>query len=189
PSGDGSAPPPATTPEAGGEMTPEATMEMTPEATMEMTPEAGGEMTPEATMEMTPEATPPPTEEAGEDVQIAGNNDQRVEINIKGGQAQASGAISYPQGDTIDVVTYRVVGFDSVTTSGNVTVTVLCSGPDAGLAFANTSGGGGGGQACGSAVVGTNFHTNVNDTGRVSISLNQGDNAYVSWTVILNAAE
>ncbi len=183
---------PASTPEAGG---PASTPESGgPASTPEATPEMGGEMTPEATQEMGGEMTPEPTQEATpeaqqEDVQIAGNNDQTIQINIKGGQAQASGAVSYPQGDTIDTVTYRVVGFDSVTTSGNVTVTILCSGTAAGLAFANTSGGGGGGRSCGSAVVGTNFHTNDSDTGRVSISLTEGDNVFVGWTVILNASQ
>lgn len=102
--------------------TPEATetVEMTEEATETM------EMTEEASMTEEPEVT----EEANDQTQVAPEDiDQASEINIKqSGTQSISGNISYPTGDTRDVVTFTITGFDSVTTFADIQYTLFCNG-------------------------------------------------------------
>jgi uncharacterized protein YraI len=159
------APPP---PSTGGETQP----------TEEPTEEPSGDETP-PTEEATEEPTEEPTEEAGEEAQLAGNNSQRVDVNIKNTSQTISGAVSYPNGVTSDTVSIFVGGFDSVTTSGNVTYTLTCFGE--GTEFISVSGLG----SCGSSS--TRFYTNDSDTDRFVISLTGGDNAYVNWQIVITA--
>lgn len=142
--------------------------------------------TPTATQDPAPVTTPDVTDEAPEtQAQIATDNDQSIEINIKNDNRTVSGAISYPEGDTQDTVSYRVVGFDSITKSGNVTITVVCTGN--GSENAKVSFGGGGGVSCNGATS-TQFHTNDSNQGRVQVSLSAGDGAYVNWTIVFSAS-
>jgi uncharacterized protein YraI len=134
-----------------------------------------------------PTATPSPTATtASQQAPIAeADNDQSLEINIKSDSKTLTGAISFPQGDTQDAVFYRVLGFDSVTTSGNVNITAVCTGP--GAENARVSFGGGAGVPCNGASS-TQFHTNDSNQGRVSVSLQAGDGALVNWTLVFNAS-
>jgi|GEM_PF-4123424 len=157
------------TPMATGEATETMTQESTEMATETMTQES----TEMATETMTQEAT---EEQTGGNEQLAGNNDVSTEVNIKGGSVSFSGAVSYPNGDTTDTVSYRVTGFDSVTTSGTLSITVTCSGT--GVEFISVNPGSCNGTS-------SQFHTNDSDQGRITISLTGGDGAYVNWTVVI----
>lgn len=151
----------------------------TPEVT-DVTP------TTEATVEATAEATPEVT--TTQEVQanpVAPDGDQTIEINIKNDSRTVSGAVSYPDGNTQDIITYRVTGFDSVTTAGNVTITAVCTGAGAENARVNFTGGSGGVPCNGASS--TQFHTNDSNQGRVQVSLTAGDGAYVNWTLVFSA--
>lgn len=147
----------------------------TQEAT-EQPGQGGGQPTEEAT-----EAAPP---QATEEVQApaAGNNSQTVDVNIKNFNNAYSGAISYPNGVNSDTVTIRVSGFDSITTSGNVTYTLTCTGTGSENVVVN----GGGLSRCGSSA--TRFYTNDSNQDRITISINTGNNVYIQWSLVISAS-
>lgn len=133
----------------------------------------------------TPTQAPITTEEAAPQAQVAGDNDQSIEVNIKSESRTVTGAISFPQGNTEDVVSYRVVNFDSITTSGNVVITAVCTGAGAENALVNFAGGSGGVPCNGASA--TQFHTNDSNQGRVRVSISSGNGAYVNWTLVFSA--
>jgi uncharacterized protein YraI len=156
-----------------------------PAATEQATQPAPGST--EQATQPPPGATEQPTQPSNGQgqAQIAGDNETSTEINIKNGNVSHSGNISYPDGDRQDTVFYRVVGFDSVTTSGDVNYTVTCTGPGAEFARVSTTANASGGSPCPRS--GTNFHTDDSDQGRLTIYLEGGEGAYVTWTVVLTA--
>jgi hypothetical protein len=102
-----------------------------------------------------------------------------TELNIKNGVVNESGVISYPNGDTMDQVYIKVVGFDSVTTSGDASITLTCTGD--GVGNVQVFGGGGCNQTW------DKFFTNDSDQYTMRVSLESGSNAYVNWTLIVSA--
>lgn len=102
-----------------------------------------------------------------------------TEPNIKNDSQSFSDAISYPNGDTKDQVSVRAVGFDSITTSGDMTYTLTCSGK--GVGSVQVFGGG----PCNNTW--TDFYTDGSYQETIRISLQSGGNAYVSWTLVIPA--
>jgi len=161
---------------AYGEQQPEVTE--TPEATesAEMTEEP--EMT--ETVEMTEE--PDVTEEANQ-AQVAPEDiDQTGEINIKqSGTQTMTGNISYPTGDTQDVVNFAITGFDSVTTFGDIQYTLFCNGDATNISasLGNT------GIACNATQTiraqGSNNQGTGNSSITFSIEYTGGESQYVDW--------
>ena len=102
-----------------------------------------------------------------------------TELNIKNGVINESGAISYPEGDTQDQVFIKVVGFDSVTTSGNASFTLTCTGE--GVEYVQVFGGGDCNETW------EEFFTDDSDQETIRVYLESGSNAYVTWTLIVSA--
>lgn len=107
------------------------------------------------------------------------DSDISVDVNIKNHTSSHNGEISYPNGDTTDRVFVHIVGFDSVTTSGEAQFTLACSGD--GVGNVSVTGGG----SCNDTW--TKFFTNDSDNLTITIKLDSGSNAYVEWTLIISA--
>jgi uncharacterized protein YraI len=110
------------------------------------------------------------------------DNDEKVDVNVKGDSKSLNGAVSYPDGDTTDTIFVDVGGFDSVKTSGNVTYTLTCSGGDPKV----TSVGGAiknGSPGCNKTW--TVFYTN--DSDKETIKIKMESNGYVNWTLVISA--
>lgn len=101
-----------------------------------------------------------------------------TEVNIKDDTQTHSGVISYPDGDNLDQVHVRVVGFDSVTTSGNITYTLTCNGE--GLANVQVHNG-----QCNDTW--TEFYTDDSYQETIRVYLESGGSAYINWTLIISA--
>ncbi len=146
-------------------------------ATYEATATTGGTTIPTPTVVATTDATPTleETPTTAGDV-AAPDSDLSIEVNIKNGAGSYSSDISYPDGDTTDAIFVRIVGFDSVTTSGDVTYTLTCVGT--GVAYVQTNEGG-----CNQSW--TVFYTNDSDTDRFTFELT--DAGYVTWTLVVSA--
>jgi hypothetical protein len=123
--------------------------------------------------------TAPPT--ATEAVQQVAPADSAffVDVNIKDGQATLSDFVSYPDGDTEDEVFWNIVGFDSITTAGNLQVIITCTGDGAGSV---TFFSGGSTYACGDTF--SQFVTNDSDSGLIRVTATSGDNTYVQYTLL-----
>ena len=136
-----------------------------------------------------PTPTYTPSYTPTEAVQIAPpDNDYFTEVNIKGGSATVSGVISYPNGDTTDKIFYDVVGFDSVTTAGEVQLVMTCSGSGTGNVRINFNNVGNvGNTTCPGNT--TKLHTTDSDQGFIRIDLIAGNNAFVNWTLTLTGLE
>jgi hypothetical protein len=107
----------------------------------------------------------------------APDTDLNIEINIKNFTASYAGDVSYPTGDTKDVINITVVGFDSVLTAGDVTFTVTCAGAVSG---ADVSPG-----DCNQTF--TQHYTTDSDTDKITIELKSGSNAYMTWILVISA--
>ncbi|MEW6094064.1 MAG: hypothetical protein AB1531_08880 [Chloroflexota bacterium] len=138
-----------------------------------------------------PTSTPPgPTltiESGGGGAQTApADSDIVASLNIKNDNQTFNGVISYPDGDTYDRIFINVTGFDSVTTSGNVTLTAVCTGTGVGnvkvTSVGNTTSGT---PACNSTWV--NFSGNDSNQITVRFYLDSGGDAYVNWTLVVSA--
>jgi uncharacterized protein YraI len=132
-------------------------------------------------------SSPTQTTSGGGGAQTApSDSDIVTTLNIKSDNKTLNGVISYPSGDTIDQVYVNVSGFDSGTTSGNVTLTAVCSGEGAGNAKVFFTGiVKSGTPACNSTWV--TFVGNDNNQIFVRFYLDSGGSAYVNWTLILSA--
>jgi hypothetical protein len=107
-------------------------------------------------------------------------------LNIKNDTKTFNGVISYPDGDASDRVFINVSGFDSITTSGNVTLTATCSGTGVGAVKVSSVGNTTSGTpACNSTWV--NFTGNESNQITVRFYLDSGGGAYVNWTLIVSA--
>lgn len=100
-------------------------------------------------------------------------------VNIKDNNQVRSGVISNPDGDTQDQLFIKIVGFDSITTSG----TVLFAPTRTGEGVANVKVFGGDG--CNDSW--TQFFTNDSDQQTIRIYLDSGGSAYVNWTLVILA--
>lgn len=151
----------------------------------------GGNSTPTYTYTPTTEGAtaPPPTATTSEQT-APPDNDYFTEVNIKGGSSTVSGAISYPNGDTTDKIFYDVTGFDSVKTSGDVQLIMVCSGTGTENVRVNFNNVGSVGTVtCNGSATTTKFHTNDSDQGFVRIDLIGGSGAYVNWSLTLTGLE
>ena len=146
--------------------------------TITATPTAGG-----STYTPTPSYTPTSA------VQTAPpDNDYFPQVNIKGGSTTVNGVISYPDGDTNDKIFYDVIGFDSVTTSGDVQLVLTCSGTGTEHVRINFNNVGSvGNTTCPGTV--TKFHTNDSHQGFIRVDLIGGNNSYVNWSLTLTGLE
>lgn len=107
------------------------------------------------------------------------DSDITTDVNIKNDAKSYNGVISYPNGDTIDQIYVHIVGFDSVTTSGDVSFTLTCSGEGAGNVKVF------GGGSCNNTW--TKFFTNDSDQQLIRVYLDSGGSAYVNWTLVISA--
>ena len=150
------------------------------------TPSGGGDggddTTPTPTMAYTEEAgptlTPSYTDVPDEDV-APPDSDITTDLDIKGGTINYSGDISYPSGDANDRIYVDVIGFDSITTAGDVVFTLTCS--SSGNSPSVSYGGGSvtnGSPGCNSTW--TVFFTNDSAPGVLTIK--QESSGYTEWT-------
>lgn len=107
------------------------------------------------------------------------DSDISTDVNIKNDAKSYNGVISYPDGDTIDQIYVHIVGFDSITTSGDVSFTLTCSGEGAGNVKVF------GGGSCNNTW--TKFFTNDSDQQLIRVYLDSGGSAYVNWTLVISA--
>ena len=94
--------------------------------------------------------------------------------------------ISYPNGDTEDVVHYTLTGYDSVTTVGYSTITVNCAGPDADkvkIKFLNT------GNTVSCPATHDYFNNEYSKTGGVTIWFDSGSGLYATWSVSITTSK
>jgi uncharacterized protein YraI len=111
------------------------------------------------------------------------DSDIVTSLNIKDDTKTFNGVISFPDGDTSDRVYINVSGFDSIVSSGNVTLTAVCSGGSAKVSsVGNTTSGT---PACNSTWV--SFAGNDSNQITVRFYLDSGSSAYVNWTLIVSA--
>lgn len=110
------------------------------------------------------------------------DSDIKAKINVKNGNINYSGEVSYPDGDATDKIFVTVEGFDSVKTSGTVIYTLTCSG---GTPNVKAVGGAvkSGTPGCNSTW--TAFYTN--DSNSQTITITQDSNGYTNWTLIAAA--
>jgi uncharacterized protein YraI len=178
---------PVTSQETGGgqpQATEQATQQATEQATQQATEQATQQPTDQPTDQPTEQPTEEPTQDQGGQQQIAGDNEVTgVQIDIKNDSKAYSGYISYPNGNTQDSVSYTVTGFDSITTSGTVNITAICTGPGAENARVNFTGQASGGVPCNGAATSV-FHTNDSAFGKVTVFIQSGDGAYVNWNLV-----
>jgi hypothetical protein len=102
-----------------------------------------------------------------------------VDINIKGGQATHSDAVSYPNGDTEDEVFWNISGFDSVTQSGDLQIIISCDGEGLSnvvFTMANAT------YSCGDVV--DRFVTDDSDSGLIRVTATGGSDIYVTYTIL-----
>lgn len=125
-----------------------------------------------------PTTAPPTATEAAQQV-APPDSAYFVEVDIKGGQATLGDAVSYPDGDTEDEIFWDVVGFDSITTAGNLQVVITCTGDGTGNVTFFSSGSN---YACGDTF--TQFVTNDSDSGLIRVTATSGDNTYVQYTLL-----
>lgn len=112
------------------------------------------------------------------------DNNITVDANIKNQSSTHSDVISYPTGDTQDRVIVRVSGFDGTTTSGELRFTLTCTGVGAGNVKVTAVTSNGGTVGCNSSW--TAFFTNVSTNHNITISLDNGPAAYVTWTLLIS---
>lgn len=102
-----------------------------------------------------------------------------VDINIKGGQATHSDAVSYPNGDTEDEVFWNISGFDSVTQSGDLQIIISCDGEGLSnvvFTMANAT------YSCGDVI--DRFVTDDSDSGLIRVTATGGSDIYVTYTIL-----
>ncbi len=151
--------------------------------------DTGGGATPTYTATVEGATAPPPTATTSEQI-APPDSDYSTEVSIKGGSATVSGAISYPNGDTTDKIFYDVKDFDSVTTSGEVQLIMVCTGTGTENVRVNFNNVGSVGTVtCNGSATTTKFHTNDSDQGFVRIDLIGGSGAYVNWSLTLTGLE
>lgn len=159
--------PNATYPGAGGGGT-QATPTATSEGTTAPTPTDGG---PTATPTTSAQIAPP-------------DSDQNTTLDYRGDTVTLTGTISYPEGDTTDRVFYTVTGFSQVEPSGEVQLTITCSGTGVEHVRVNFNNVGSvGPSSCNSST--TKFFTDDSDQGFFRIDLVGGEGSYVNWTLTL----
>ncbi|MEO1442578.1 MAG: SH3 domain-containing protein, partial [Chloroflexota bacterium] len=148
-----------------------ATEAMATEEMTEPAPMMTEEMMDMETQEVTAQIAPP-------------DDNQAVEYNIKGQPQAYSGSISYPDGDTSDVVNFTLTGYDSVTQRAELSWTVFCNGDAENVEVLF------GGQSVGGC--NTSFQRAINagngnggGTARASVTIQYtgGDGAYMDWQI------
>jgi hypothetical protein len=107
------------------------------------------------------------------------DSDIRTEVDIKDDAQSFNDVISYPDGDTTDRVSIRVVGFDGGTSSGYLNFTLTCSGE--GVGNVKVSGDG----DCNENWSRIFYTDNYNYT--ITIKLESGGSAYVNWNLVISA--
>ena len=146
------------------------------------TASSSGSTSPTATASSGGGASPTATSSGGGGGQTAPSDSNiSTELNIKNGVVNENGVISYPNGDNQDQVFIKVVGFDSVTTSGDASFTLTCSGQGVENVQVFSLGGGDCNETW------DDFFTNDSDQVTIRVYLESGSNAYVNWTLIVSA--
>lgn len=107
------------------------------------------------------------------------DSDIQTEVNVKNDAQSFNDEISYPDGDTTDRVSIRVVGFDGGTSSGYLNFTLTCSGE--GVGNVEVSGDG----DCNDNWSRIFYYDNYNYT--ITIKLDSGGSANVNWNLVISA--
>ena len=93
--------------------------------------------------------------------------------------------ISFPNGDTTDKISFELTGFDSVTNSAKTTIVITCSG--VGSENVKIQFGSGAPRGCNTTY--NNNWTNFNYKGTITIYLDSGSSAFVTWTVTFQSSK
>ena len=122
--------------------------------------------------------------------QIAGDNEYRgVQVDYEGSPVYLTGAISYPQGDTQDTITYEWINLPDYYEQydARFRYSITCAGvgvENAVMLFLGSEGG----VPCSTTPY--NFeqylYDDVPTSGSITIALRGGDNAYITWNVTLS---
>lgn len=167
-----------------------------PTATSTATPTATETQPVAPTVTPTPSYTPTYTPSATTAVQVAPEDNQQITVqldvadaNPNNRQVVLSDVISYPGGDTADRVRYELVGFSQSIFSADVLVTVNCTGTGAENALVSPNFGRNGPQQPCNGYSRTFTHTNDSDFNNFEIYLTSGNNAYVTWTMVITILE
>ena len=149
--------------------------------TVQPTDDAGTQPTivpPTAQTTTAPPTVQPTTAQAAQQV-APSDSAFFVDVNIKNGQATQSDVVSYPDGDTVDEIFWDIVGFDSITTAGDLQVIISCTGDGTDSVTFFSSGSN---YACGDTFSRT--VTNDSDSGLIRVTATSGDSTYVQYTLL-----